>query len=174
MAAAAGADQGLEICAPANDNAPGQVVISGHKAAVERAVELAGEKGAKRCVMLPVSAPFHCELMRPAMEKLAPELASTGFVDLEVPVVSNVTAEAYQTADEARALLEQQVCAPVRWVSSMERLASEGVRLQLEIGPGKVLSGLAARIDKKLGRANVAKVDDVESAIAQVSEVLSA
>lgn len=156
--------------APANYNSPVQTVIAGSAAAVAKASEALEAAGAKRLVPLEVSAPFHSELMTPAMEKLAPLLAQTGFREARVPVVSNVTAEPYREPAAARDLLRQQVCAPVRWVECVERLTAEGVTLQLEVGPGRVLSGLAARIDKKLGRANVAAIADVEGALAALGE----
>jgi [acyl-carrier-protein] S-malonyltransferase len=156
--------------APANYNSSVQTVIAGSASAVARASEALEAAGAKRLVPLEVSAPFHSQLMAPAMEKLAPLLAQTGFREARVPVVSNVTAEPYREPETARDLLRQQVCAPVRWVECVTRLASEGVTLQLEVGPGKVLSGLAGRIDKALARANVAATDDVEKALAAVGE----
>ena len=156
--------------APANYNSSVQTVIAGSAAAVAVASEALEAAGAKRLVPLEVSAPFHSELMAPAMEKLAPLLAQTGFREARVPVVSNVTAEPYREPEAARDLLRRQVCAPVRWVECVTRLAAEGVTLQLEVGPGKVLSGLAARIDKKLGRANVATTDSVDGALAAVGE----
>ncbi len=156
--------------APANYNSSVQTVIAGSAAAVAKASEALEAAGAKRLVPLEVSAPFHSELMTPAMEKLAPLLAQTGFREARVPVVSNVTAEPYREPAAARDLLRQQVCAPVRWVECVERLTAEGVTLQLEVGPGRVLSGLAARIDKKLGRANVAAIADVEGALAALGE----
>ena len=174
------ADEVARVCselsdrvAPANFNSPVQTVIAGSAAAVERAREALLAAGAKRVVPLEVSAPFHSELMAPAMEKLAPLLAETRFGDARVPVVSNVTAAPCEKGDEARELLRRQVCAPVRWVESVERLVAGGVKLELEIGPGKVLSGLAGRIDKKLARANVAVLGDVEPALAAVAEALA-
>jgi [acyl-carrier-protein] S-malonyltransferase len=152
----------------ANLNSPVQTVIAGSSDAVASAREALEAAGARRVVPLEVSAPFHCELMAPARDKLTPLLAETRFRDARIPVVSNVKAEPYREADRARELLREQVCSPVRWVESVKRLADEGVTLQLEIGPGKVLSGLAARIDKKLARANVAAVGDVDTALAAV------
>jgi [acyl-carrier-protein] S-malonyltransferase len=169
-----------EVCAatpgtvsPANLNSPVQTVIAGEAAAVAAAGEALRRAGARRVVPLEVSAPFHCALMAPAMEKLAPELAIAGFRDLRVPVISNVTAAPYRTADEARGLLREQVCAPVRWSESVRALVSLGARLELEVGPGSVLTGLAARIAPELARASVEGADDVAAAVARVREAIA-
>ncbi len=161
------------VVAPANLNAPAQTVIAGARAAVEAAASALREAGAKRVVPLDVSAPFHCELMASAQEKLTPELAAAGFRDLAVPVLSNVTAEPYRTAAEARELLRRQVCAPVRWVACVERLVREGVRVQLELGPGKILTGLASRIDRGLACARVSTVAEADAALRRVEEALA-
>ena len=161
------------LVTPANFNTPVQTVIAGEAAAVAAAGEALAAAGAKRVVALEVSAPFHCELMAPAAEALAPVLAETEFRDAVVPVVSNVAAEPYTKAAEARGLLQRQVCAPVRWVDVVKRQQREGVRLQLEVGPGKVLSGMAAKIDRALARANVESVDDVDRSLAAVAKVLA-
>lgn len=141
---AAEAAQG-EVCQLANDNADGQAVVSGHKAAVERAVAIAKERGAKRAVMLQVSAPFHCALMAPAAEELAPALAATRFAAPAVPLVANVTAEPVRDPALLPELLVRQVTGRVRWRESMATMAAMGVDLVLELGAGKVLSGLAKR-----------------------------
>ena len=161
------------VVAPANFNSPVQTVVAGERGAVESAGEALRAAGAKRLVPLAVSAPFHCPLMAPAAEKLAPALAEACFRDLRIPVVSNVSAEPYRTAAEARALLHAQVCAPVRWVDCVRSLVGSGVSVQLEVGPGNVLSGLAARIDRGLVRAGVSTTDDVDGALARVSEALA-
>ncbi|MEE9280880.1 MAG: ACP S-malonyltransferase [Myxococcota bacterium] len=161
------------VVAPANFNSPAQTVIAGAREPVQAACERLRAAGARRVVGLAVSAPFHCELMAPAMEKLGPALADASFSDLRVPVISNVTAEPYRTAAEARERLRDQVCAPVRWVDCVKRLVDDGVRALLEVGPGKVLSGLAARIDSELVRANVEKLGDVDGALARVTGALS-
>jgi [acyl-carrier-protein] S-malonyltransferase len=153
---------------PANFNAPIQTVIAGRRDAVQAAARACQAAGAKRVVPLPVSAPFHCALMAPAAEKLRPELEAAAFRDFATPVISNVTAQPYRTAEEARRLLFEQVCAPVRWVECVERLVALGATLELEVGPGKVLSGLAARIERKLERASVEKLEDVDAALAAV------
>jgi [acyl-carrier-protein] S-malonyltransferase len=158
------------VVAPSNYNSPAQTVIAGRRNSVLAAGEALLAAGAKRVVELDVSAPFHCELMKSAMEKLAPELASAPFSDLRVPVVSNVDAQPYTRADVARERLRAQVCAPVRWVGCVETLVAAGVKLELEVGPGKVLSGFAAKIDRQLGRANVEKLADVDGALTRVAE----
>ena len=143
-----------EVCEAANDNAPGQVVISGNKAAVERACELAKEKGAKRAMLLPVSAQFHCALMAPAAEKMAEALASTEIAAPSLPVVANVKAEAVSDPAAIRDLLVQQVTGSVRWRESVQWMAGQGVDQLVELGAGKVLSGLAKRIDRSVTAAN--------------------
>lgn len=137
-----------EIVAPANFNSPGQIVIAGHATAVARAMELAKAAGAKRALLLPVSAPFHSALMAPAAAKLEAVLAPVTFNAFTCPVVGNVTATAYHEPDLVKSLLVQQVCAPVRWDESVEEMTRLGVDSYLEIGPGKVLSGLVKRIAK--------------------------
>jgi len=159
--------------AAANFNSPVQTVIAGSADAVAAAREALDAAGAKRLVPLEVSAPFHCELMAPAMEKLTPLLAETTFADAHTPVVANVTAEPYAKGSVARELLRQQVCAPVRWVECVQRLVEEGVTLQLEVGPGKVLSGLAPRIHKGLERVNLATTEDLDEAVAACRKVSS-
>ncbi|WP_340109095.1 ACP S-malonyltransferase [Pikeienuella sp. HZG-20] len=157
-----------EVCQAANDNDPGQVVISGHKGAVERAVNLAKARGAKRAVMLPVSAPFHCALMQPAADKMAAALAE---VEIRAPrpaLVANVRAEAVSDADTIRTLLVEQVTGVVRWRESVAFMASNGVTGQVEIGAGKALSGMARRIDKTLKCVAVSSADDVRAAAAAI------
>jgi len=159
------------VVAPANYNSPVQTVIAGRREAVSAAEKALLAAGAKRVVPLDVSAPFHCELMKSAMEKLTPELAAAGFRDFATPVIANVDARPYTTAADARAKLREQVCAPVRWVACTQALLAAGAKLQLEVGPGKVLSGLAAKIDRALGRANVEKLEDLAPALAKCAEV---
>jgi [acyl-carrier-protein] S-malonyltransferase len=156
------------VVAPANLNAPEQTVIAGDAAAVERAVALAKEAGAKRAVALPVSAPFHCALMRPAAEKLAAELARVRFQAPRIPVLTNVEAEPNQEAARIPALLERQVTAPVRFVECVRKLVALGVTRVLEVGPGAVLSGLVARIDRGVARANVGNLAQVREAAASL------
>lgn len=165
QAVASEAAQG-EVCAAANDNDPGQVVVSGHKAAVERAVVLAKEKGAKRAMLLPVSAPFHCELMAPAAEKMASALADTQINAPVVPVVANVVAEAVSDPAQIRELLVEQVTGSVRWRESVAWMGDQGVTEAWEIGAGKALSGMIRRINKEISSKNVGTPDDVLAAVA--------
>lgn len=151
-----------EICTAANDNAPGQVVISGHTAAVERAIKIAAEKGLKRAVLLPVSAPFHCALMQPAADAMQEALAQVSMQAPAVPVIANVTANATNNIDEIRALLVQQVCGTVRWRESMLWAKAQGVKSLLEMG-GSVLAGLAKRIDADLPCQSIIKADDIDA-----------
>jgi len=139
-----------EICAAANDNADGQVVVSGSKAAVERALDIAKEKGAKRAVLLPVSAPFHCPLMAPAAQAMAEALAEVQIRQPVPTLVANVTAEAVDDPTVIRRLLVEQVTGMVRWRESVQYLAAQGVTELIELGSGKVLSGLVRRIDRSL------------------------
>ncbi|MEM6477919.1 MAG: ACP S-malonyltransferase [Pseudomonadota bacterium] len=150
-----------EVCAAANDNDPGQVVVSGHRAAVERAVTIAKEKGAKRAVMLPVSAPFHCALMAPAAEVMARALAVVEIAAPVVPLVANVRAEAVSDPALIRELLIEQVTGSVRWRESVTWMASAGVTDVWEIGAGKALSGMIRRIDRALASKNVGSPADL-------------
>jgi [acyl-carrier-protein] S-malonyltransferase len=136
-----------EVVSPANLNSPGQVVIAGSAAAVARAVELAKARG-KRALLLNVSAPFHCALMKPAQERLSVDLDATALEDPQVPLVNNVDAQVVAAAPAVREGLKRQVTAPVRWEESIRRLRAEGVDLFVEVGPGKVLSGLVRQIDR--------------------------
>lgn len=161
---AAAAAQG-DVCQAANDNDPAQVVVSGHKAAVERAVELAKEQGAKRAVMLPVSAPFHCELMAPAARVMAEALDDVEINDPVVPLVANVVAEAVTDATMIRSLLVDQVTGSVRWRESVLFMAERGVTEIWEIGAGKALSGMIRRIEKSIACKAVGTPEDVASAL---------
>jgi len=152
-----------EVCDAANDNAPGQVVVSGARAAVERAIKLAAEKGAKRSIMLPVSAPFHCALMKPAADEMAEALAGVAMARPRVPLVANVTAGLVEDPDEIRRLLVEQVTGLVRWRESVERLKAEGATQVVELGAGKVLSGLVKRIDRDLATASLQSPVDIEA-----------
>lgn len=157
------ASEATEICVAANDNAPGQVVISGDKAAVERAVALAAERGGKRSVMLPVSAPFHCPLMAPAADVMAEALAAVTLAPPQVPLVANVTARPLQDPETLRRLLVEQITGMVRWRESVEALRDEGVELLVECGAGKVLTGLTRRIDRELSALPLNGPADIES-----------
>jgi [acyl-carrier-protein] S-malonyltransferase len=161
---------GNEVCAAANDNSPGQVVVSGHKGAVERAVALAAEQGAKRAVLLPVSAPFHCSLMGPAAEAMREALAETAVQTACVPVVSNVTAQKENDPDRIRKLLVQQVTGMVRWRESVLWMAEQGVTDMAEIGAGKVLSGLVRRIEKTVNCEAAGTPETLEALIKKLKD----
>jgi len=167
--ACAEAAQG-EVVSPANINSPGQVVIAGHAAAVDRAMEACKAAGARRAVRLPVSAPFHCALMRPAQSRLAADLAALSFRDLEVPLVNNVDARVVRTGNEARDGLVRQVSASVLWQPSVELLVKEGVDTFVEVGPGTVLTGLVRKIAKGVRTSNV---DDPSSLAAWTTAAAS-
>jgi [acyl-carrier-protein] S-malonyltransferase len=160
-----------EVCAPANLNSPEQTVISGHASAVKRAVEIASQLGAKRSMVLAVSAPFHSALMMPAQEKLAHDLRATPFADLQVPLVTNVDADTIRTGDEAREALVRQVSMPVRWEESMRLLLDEGVNTFVEVGPGRVLTGLIRQIERSVTTLNV---EDDKSLRATVERIAAA
>ena len=153
------------VCAAANDNAPGQVVVSGDVAAVERAIKLAKERGAKRAIKLPVSAPFHCALMAPAADVMADTLESANMSELIVPIVSNVTASVIRDVGEIRKLLVEQVTEMVRWRECILTMKELGVDTVVEIGAGKVLSGLTRRIDKELNSVQVGSPESIEAFI---------
>ncbi len=160
---AAEAAQG-EVCQAANDNDPGQVVVSGHKAAVERACEIAKAKGAKRAMLLPVSAPFHCALMEPAAAVMAEALAGVEMKAPSVTVVPNVRAEGCSDANELRSLLVSQVTGAVRWRESVAWMDAQGVTEIWEIGAGKALSGMVRRIARDVGTRAISTPDDVVAA----------
>ncbi len=157
-----------DVCTAANDNDPAQVVVSGTKAAVERAVEIAKGKGAKRAILLPVSAPFHCALMAPAAEVMADALAAVDILAPEVPLVANVRAEAVTDPEEIRTLLVEQVTHAVRWRESVLWMAGQGVDEIWEIGAGKALVGMVRRIDRSVAIRNVGSPADVAAAVASV------
>ena len=152
-----------DICVVANDNAPGQVVLSGDAAAIERATALAPEKGAKRCIPLSVSAPFHCPLMAPAAEVMEEALAKVAFAPPALPVVTNVTAARESDPTRLRTLLVQQVTGRVRWRESVEAMRDDGVEMLVELGAGKVLSGLTRRVDRDLEASALGSPEDIEA-----------
>ena len=160
-----------EICSPANLNSPEQTVISGHAGAIKRAVEIASQQGAKRAVILPVSAPFHCELMMPAQEKLENDLKKVEFSALRVPLVTNVDADTIESGEAARSALVRQVTMPVRWAESVRLLIDEGVNTFVETGPGRVLSGLLRQIERSVATLNV---EDEKSLAATVDKIAAA
>ncbi len=167
-----GAQEVEEIClqaaqgrvvSPANFNSPWQVVISGHADAVERAVEIALERDAKKAVMLAVSAPFHCSLMKPAADRLEEALRNVPVFDIAVPIISNAEAELYPSKDEIKRLLVKQVDHPVKWEESMKVVVQRKIKTVIEIGPGKVLTGLMRRITKEVKTANLQGVEDLKN-----------
>jgi [acyl-carrier-protein] S-malonyltransferase len=146
------------------------VVIAGHRTAVERAVALAQQAGAKRAIMLAVSAPFHCSLMVPAQERLAQDLSAVSFRDLSIPLVNNFAAREVRSAAEARQGLIDQVPNPVRWEETIRYLAAQGVARFIEVGPGRVLTGLLRNIDRSLSGFNVEDVKSLEKLLSAVDE----
>lgn len=157
------------LCQLANDNSEGQVVVSGHKGAVEKACELASEKGAKRALLLPVSAPFHCALMQPAAEEMKAALADTDIASPDMPVIANVTAQAERSADVIRNLLVDQITGRVRWRESVGWMGENGVTNMVELGAGKVLCGLARRINRDIATANAETPEDIEKLLENLS-----
>ena len=157
-----------QVVSPANLNSPGQTVISGHTAAVERAMEAAKAAGAKRALRLPVSAPFHCRLLEPAAARLAVHFESVQFSDLKVPLVSNVDADLINAGAAARDALLRQVPAPVRWEESVRKLIALGCDTFVEVGPGKVLTGLLRQIDKSITGLNVEDPASLEATLAHL------
>jgi len=152
-----------EVCTAANDNAPGQVVLSGSRAAIERAIPIAKEKGAKRSVLLPVSAPFHCALMQPAADAMADALGDVTILAPSVPLVANVSASSVTEPDEIKELLIKQVCGSVRWREGVLFMKEQGVEQLVELGTGKVLSGLARRIDRELTGLAINSPENIEA-----------
>ena len=163
------ASQG-EVVEPANLNAPGQTVIAGHAGAVERAGVKAKERGAKRVIPLPVSAPFHCRLMRPAQERLQRDLSGVTFSDPRVPLISNVDAKPVRTGAEVVDALIRQVSSPVRWEESVRYLVGQGVDQFVEVGPGKVLSGLVRKVAEHARVVSVEDPSGVEKLLAEVTD----
>ena len=159
-----------QIVAPANLNSSEQTVISGNAAAVKRAVEIASQSGAKRAVMLPVSAPFHCELMKPAELRLERDLRATQFGALRFPLITNVDAEAITTGEEAREALIRQVCSAVRWEESIHEMIAQDVRVFVEVGPGRVLSGLLRQIDRSVRSFNVEDSASLQATLEKIAK----
>lgn len=166
-AACEGAAQG-QICSPANFNTPLQIVIAGNKDAVERAMAKCQELGARRAILLKVSAPFHCGLMMPAQEQLTPTLNSTNFNDLSIPLVNNVDAAVVTTGEIAREGVRRQVSAAVRWAESVEKMIAAGVTTFVEVGPGKVLCGLIKSISKEVQLCNVENKTSLDETIVKL------
>jgi [acyl-carrier-protein] S-malonyltransferase len=157
-----------EVCSPANVNSAEQIVIAGHKAAVERAMALATAAGAKRAVPLPVSAPFHCSLMTPAQQRLTPELNAAEFRDLQFPLINNVRVEEIRTGAAARQGVIDQIPSPVQWERTIRELLAAGVELFVEVGPGRVLSGLMRQIERGAACVNVEDLKSLEKALAAI------
>jgi [acyl-carrier-protein] S-malonyltransferase len=163
-----------EVCSPANINSANQVVIAGDSAAVDRAIELLKERGAKRAIKLNVSAPFHCALMNPARARLSEDLARLDFHDLRVPLVTNVDAAEIKSGEDARDALVRQVSSPVRWHESVTYLAGKGIDTFIEVGPGRILSGLVRQIDRNLRCLNVedaASLSSTREALTETEKV---
>jgi [acyl-carrier-protein] S-malonyltransferase len=168
--ACANAAQG-EVVAAVNYNSPGQVVIAGHADAVARAIDLCKQAGAKRALPLPVSAPFHTDLMRPAGEQLAQAIATIQVNAPHIPVVHNVHAKTEGNPQAIRDLLVQQIYSPVRWVDCVGAMRGQGVELTVECGPGSVLSGLNRRIDKALGVVSIEEPEGLDKALALAADL---
>ena len=161
---------GDEVVSPANLNSPEQTVISGSAAAVKRAVEIASQSGAKRAVILPVSAPFHCALMLPAQQRLEPDLRSAAFSPLRFPLVTNVDAGIVTSGEEAREALIRQVTSPVRWLDSIREMIENGVTIFVEVGPGKVLAGLLRQIDRAVRCLSVEDAASLQATLDKIAQ----
>jgi [acyl-carrier-protein] S-malonyltransferase len=161
---------GGEVLSPANLNSPEQTVIAGGAAAVKRAVETASQSGAKRAVILSVSAPFHCAMLMPAQQRLEPDLRATKFSDLRFPLVTNADAEAITSGDEARESLIRQVTMPVRWLESVREMIEQGVNIFVEVGPGKVLSGLLRQIDRSVRCFNTEDAASLHATLEKIAQ----
>lgn len=164
---------GNEVVSPANLNSPEQTVVSGAAAAVKRAVEIASQSGAKRAVMLPVSAPFHCALMAPAQQRLEPDLRAAAFAPLRFPLITNVDASEITAGEEARSALVRQVTGPVRWLDSIREMLDGGVTVFVEVGPGKVLCGLLRQIDRSVRCLNVEDSASLQAALEKIAQARS-
>lgn len=162
---------GGQVCSPANINSPTQIVIAGDAEAIDRAIEILKNKGAKRAIKLNVSAPFHCALMLPAQERLAADLRRIEFADLKFPVIENVSAEANIKGERVRIALTKQVSNPVRWNESVEKLIADGVETFVEIGAGKILSGLVKQINRDVRCLNVENSDSLKVSLGSLESV---
>ena len=163
-----------QVVDPANNNSPEQIVISGHAAAVQRAADLAKQRGAKKAIMLQVSAPFHCSLLKPAQHRLEQDLSQIEFHNLEIPLIANVDAEPKTQAREARDALVRQATGAVQWERSMRKLIQLGVETFVEVGPGKVLCGLMRQIDRSKTCVNVQDETSLQNAVNHLEEHRSA
>ena len=155
----------LSVCSPANIYSPSQVVIAGNAEAIDRACEILKENGAKRAIKLNVSAPFHCALMRPAQLRLAADLTKLEYGNFAFPIVHNVDAEVNSDSSKVRDKLTQQVSSPVKWLQSVEALTANGVDRFIEIGPGKVLTGLVRQINREVAFANIENSESLRNTI---------
>jgi [acyl-carrier-protein] S-malonyltransferase len=160
-----------EVLSPANLNSPSQIVISGTASAVDRALQIAKSRGAKRALPLPVSAPFHCALMQPAQERLAKDLEQIAFRTPEHPLINNADAAEVRSGDAMADSLSRQVCSSVRWTESIQKLIGAGVQLFVEVGPGKVLCGLIRQIDRTVKTANVEDPQSLEQTLAAANSL---
>jgi len=161
---------GGDVVSPANLNSPGQTVIAGDATAVKRAVEIASQAGAKRAVILAVSAPFHCSLLAPAQKRLEADLRAVKFSTPRFPIITNVDAEAITSGDEARESLLRQVTMPVRWLESVREMIEQGVNIFVEVGPGKVLSGLLRQIDRSVRCFNVEDAASLQATLDKITQ----
>jgi [acyl-carrier-protein] S-malonyltransferase len=159
-----------DVVSPANLNSPEQTVIAGSAAAVKRSVEIASQSGAKRAVILAVSAPFHCAMLAPAQQRLEPDLRAAKFSSLRFPVITNVDAEDITSGEEARESLIRQVTMPVRWLESVREMIDQGVNIFVEVGPGKVLSGLMRQIDRSVRVLNVEDAASLQSTLDKINQ----
>jgi [acyl-carrier-protein] S-malonyltransferase len=159
-----------EVVSPANLNSPEQTVIAGSAAGIKRAVEIASQSGAKRAVILAVSAPFHCTMLSPAQKRLEPDLRAAKFSPLHFPIITNVDAEAITTGEEARESLIRQVTMPVRWLESVREMIDQGVNIFVEVGPGKVLSGLLRQIDRSVRCFNVEDAASLQATFDKITQ----
>lgn len=161
---------GTEVVSPANMNSSEQTVIAGNAAAIKRAVEIASQSGAKRAVILAVSAPFHCALLMPAQKRLEIDLRAAKFNDLRFPLITNVDAQIITSGDEAREALIRQVTLPVRWLDSIREMIDQGVTIFVEVGPGKVLSGLLRQIDRSVRCFNVEDSASLQATLEKINQ----
>ncbi len=159
-----------ELLEPANFNSPGQIVVAGHKNAVTKGIELAKEKGAKRAVLLPMSIPSHCRLMKPAADQMEQQLAQMTLQSTIIPVLHNVDVQVHDDVDAIKTVLTQQLFSPVRWVETIKTLAAEGITQIVECGPGNILTGLNKRIDRNLQHLSFSSSDAIKQALATLSK----
>jgi [acyl-carrier-protein] S-malonyltransferase len=165
-------EQGLGLAVPANYNAPGQIVIAGKTQAVDKAAELAKEKGAKMAVKLKVSGPFHTELLQPASDRLKPELEKMTISDMKIPVYTNVNAEVVPSKEDIIPILTKQICCPVRWEDIVRNMAAQGADTFIELGPGKALTGFVKRTVKGVNILNVEDLSSLDKTMKKLHEIV--